>query len=167
MFRTAGITILVITSVLLSGACEKSGASVQPTPSPVINTPIWEKEAPAGWQEITDKPVNVQVDWERVQKGSQSLLQFHLTEEHGYMVDGISLEFWYRFKDEKTGAWVDDPKKIGFFVPNRLEPKKTLVASTPLLDIEFKHLGADLGASKKENWGVKYVANMRAMEPKQ
>lgn len=165
MLRRAGWMYLPALLMLPLFACDKSKQAATEPPSPTTAPPVWEEPIPAGWTEIKDKPVNVKVDWVRTNKGQQNILEFHLTEEHGYAVDGVNLEFWYRFKSEKGDEWVDDAKRVGFFVRERLMPKQTLVASTVLLPIEFKHIGPDLAASTRDNWGVECVGHLRAMEP--
>jgi hypothetical protein len=155
---------VAVSAVLLATACEKSDAPMQPTPSPKINTPIWEQPIPEGMTLLPeDAPVKLRIKWERVNRGSQARIEFHITEESGYMVDGVELIFWYRSKND-AGEWVEDGRPVNFFVPDRLMPGETVVTSTPLLHAEFVHLNTDLAATTTENWLAEIVGYRRAME---
>ena len=160
---TFAFTMILSTSLLMTGGCEPSEPE-QPESKATMHVPIWNQPIPAGTELLPDGTGKVNVTARRRTNGQQNLIEFEISEEHGYMVDGINLEFWYRFKDKDTGEWVDDTKMIGFFVKDRLPFNETLVPSTALLPIEFKHLGADLAASTAENWGVRVVDYHRAMK---
>jgi len=156
-------TVILSTSLLLAGGCEPSEPE-QTESQATTHVPIWNQPIPAGTELLPDGAGKIGVTVRRRTNGQQNLIEFELSEEHGYMVDGINIEFWYRFKDTDTGEWVDDTKKIGFFVKDRLPFNETIVLATALLPIEFKHLGADLAASTGENWGARVVDYHRAMK---
>ena len=136
-------------------------------PSEEEKTPLWEKEIPEGTKLVEGDapPPKLNVVASRRNEGPHSLLEFQVSEEHGYMVDGILLQFWYHEKDAETGEWIEDSKRIGYFVKKRLGFNETVVDSTPLLDVEFQHLGIDLSATTTENWLVSVASYARAMMP--
>jgi len=142
-------------------------AKVSDTSAAEGDTAPWEQDIPAGTKlvEKDAAPPKLNVVAARRDEGAHSLLEFEISEEHGYMVDGILLEFWYRKKNEETGEWVKDSKRVGFFIKQRLGFNETIVDSTPLLDIEFEHLGIDLAATTTENWQARVVNYTRAMVP--
>lgn len=153
--------VIAFAAIVAVAGCEpKEGG---PTESPEIHTPIFEQPIPAGTELVTDGSVKLNVQHRRVTNGSQEKLEFTITEEHGYAVDGTHLAFWYRSKNDK-GEWVDDPKEIGFFVKDRLGFNDTLTVSTALIPLEFEHLGIDLGATTDENWGVRVKDPGRVMK---
>lgn len=144
-------------------AKEDTGEDSQP--APVSVKPLWEQPIPEGTRLVKDGLPKVNVKAVRRNEGNRSWIDFHLTEEHGYMVDGITVRFWYRFKDEESGDIINDTHRVRYFVKQRLESNATLVESTPLLDLEFEHLGKVVTASTSENWGCEFVDYVRAMEP--
>jgi hypothetical protein len=128
--------------------------------------PIWQQPIPEGTKLVESGLAKINVKPVRRNEGDRYWMEFHVTEEHGYMVDGITVQFWYRFKDAESGDMIDDPHKVGYFVKGRLGFNETLVESTPLLDLEFEHLGRErLEASTGANWGTKVIKYSRAMEP--
>ena len=139
------------------------GEQAAATPAPKT-LPLWDQPIPDGTRLVDNDRVSVNVEATRRNKGNQMLLEFRITEEHGYMVDGIRLNFRYRFQDEESGEWIDDVNAVEHFITERLDFDGELVDSTPLLDTEFKHLGSDLKASKSDDWGVEVIAFVRAME---
>ncbi|GJM25754.1 MAG: hypothetical protein DHS20C16_21690 [Phycisphaerae bacterium] len=137
-----------------------------PTGQVQSNIPIWRQPIPEGAKLVESGLAKINVKPVRRNEGDRYKIDFHVTEEHGYMVDGITVQFWYRFKDSESGDVIDDPHKVNYFVKGRLGFNETLVESTPLTDLEFEHLGRErLGASTGENWGTKVVKYARAMEP--
>ncbi len=131
----------------------------------VVNVPIWEQPIPEGTRLVDKGLAKINVKTVRRNEGNRSWMDFHVTEEHGYMVDGITVRFWYRFKDAESGDIINDTHRVDYFVKNRLEPNATLVESTPLLDLEFEHLGPVVTGSTNENWDCQVVTYVRAMEP--
>ncbi|HNO77891.1 MAG TPA: hypothetical protein PKN33_07500 [Phycisphaerae bacterium] len=128
--------------------------------------PIWEQPLPDNVKLVESGLAKINVKPVRRNEGERRMLDFHITEEHGYMVDGITVQFWYRFKDPESGDIIDDPHKVNYFVKDRLEANETLVQSTPLLELEFKHLGNErVTASTDENWVTRVIKYSRAMEP--
>ena len=155
------ILVVVFVVVTLTGEDAEQAASA-PAPE---NLPIWRQPIPPGTRLVDSADVDLNIEATRRDKGTQTLLEFRITEEHGYMVDGIRLNFWYRFQDDETGEWIDDPNEVEHFIKTRLGFNETLVDSTPLLDVEFRHLGSDLATSTTKDWGVRLVSIVRAMEP--
>ncbi len=136
---------------------------VQPAKSQV---PVWEEPIPEGTKLVEAGLAKIHVKPVRRNEDDRCWIDFHITEEHGYMVDGINLKFWYRFKDTESGDIIEDPYKIGYFVKTRLGFNETLVESTPLLEIEFKHIDrAEIAATIGDNWGTQVTKYGRAIEP--
>lgn len=143
----------------------KSTTTEESQPVAASNVPIWEQPIPDGTKLVTEGLARINVKLVRRDEGNRNWMDFHITEEHGYMVDGITIRFWYQFKDEESGDLIADTHTVDYFVKNRLEPNATLVESTPLLDIEFSHLGTAMPVSTSDNWVAQVVAFSRAMEP--
>ena len=163
------ILIVILVALLAVGGYVyvQNQSPTPPTPtSKPAPLPIWDQPLPDNLQEVEGKNVNINITPVRVNKGKQAVLEFHITEEHGYMVDGIKLRFWYKFKDEDSGEWIEDTRKISHFVNKRLKANETLVDSTVLISAEFDHLAIDLTATTTENWSVEFENYMRAAEPK-
>jgi len=128
--------------------------------------PIWEQDVPDDMEVVAEGEAVVHVRPVRRNANGKPYMDLHLTEEHGYAVDGIQVQFWYQFKDEDTGELIEDPKKVTFFIKDRLPANETLVASTVLLPVEFRNSGIDLPTTTTEDWGAKVIAIKRAMKPK-
>jgi hypothetical protein len=163
------VAVFIVLILALVGALvyqnTQSKQAAAPTPTPQLNTPEWDSGIPANAKEVKGRTPKINVVTVRRNNGTQSVLEFHITEEHGYMVDAIQLRFNYRFQDPETGDWIQDPKRIDYFVNQRLGFNETLVANTVLLDMEFQHLGIDLSATTTENWEVEVIGFGRVMEP--
>jgi hypothetical protein len=145
---------------------EDPNAKSGPAQPVTQGVPIWEQPIPDGTELVDKKDVRLNVRAERRDANNKNLLDFHITEEHGYMVDGARVEFWYRFKDEDTDEWIEDSNRISHFIRDRLPFNDTLVTSTVLRPIEFRDLGADLATTTTENWGVRIIDFSRAMRKK-
>ncbi len=127
--------------------------------------PIWQQPIPQGTKLVEAGLAKINVKLVRRNEGDRYWMDFHVTEEHGYMVDGITVQFWYRFQDEESGDIIADPHKVNYFVKQRLGFNETLVESTPLLELEFNHIARErVGASTGENWGTRVIKYVRAME---
>ncbi len=162
--------LLVVLVVLLgvAGYVAYVGKDAKPEVVPseaVVNTPLWQQPIPEGAKLVEEGLAKIHVKPVRRNEGNRNWMDFHITEEHGYMVDGITVRFWYRFKDKESGDWIDDVRKIDYFVKKRLGFNETLVESTPLMTLEFEHLGPEVAVSTGENWNVQVVKYSRAMEP--
>lgn len=161
--------VLLPVLLLLVGVLLYVTLGPKPAPSPTP-TPVgeqsklpWDQPAPAGTEPVANGDVRLHVSAERRNENGRINLDFHVTEEHGYMVDGVRLYFWYRFKDEDSGEWVDDALRIDHLIRDRLGCNETLVASTIILDAEYRDRGIDLAATTSENWGVQVIGFARAM----
>ncbi len=162
------LVVILIVLVIAFVYVTRTEKSPQDMPEPVgedTKQGYWEKPIPEGTRLVTDRTPKFNVEVVRRNEGTQPVLEFHITEEHGFMVDGISVEFWFRFKDDDTGEWIDDTKTIKYLCRARLGFNETLVDKTVLLDTEFQHLGIDLLSTTSDNWGAQVVEWMRVMEP--
>ncbi len=167
--RDMKVLIVILVALLAVGGYVYVQNQSPPPPTPTsapAPIPVWQQPLPDNMQKVDEGNVDISITPVRVNKGKQAVLEFHITEKHGYMVDGIKLRFWYKFKDEDSGEWIEDTKKISHFVNKRLEPNETLIDSTVLIEAEFKHLAIDLTATATENWSVEFEDYMRAGEPK-
>lgn len=134
-----------------------------------IKIPYWEEELPPGYKELGEgKTPKFNVVCERIHDKPQTILQFHVTEEHGWAADGLRIEFWYKFKDEDGGEWIEDtdPKgRVAHVARERLEFNETLTEFTSLLPIQYRHLNLDPKDTDSENWKAEVVGWVRVMEP--
>jgi hypothetical protein len=137
------------------------------TSQPKSNTAYWNEPLPSGYKLLEDgKTPKFDVECVRIFDKPQDILEFHVTEEHGWAADGIRLEFWYRFKDEDSGEWIDDKMNaVAHVARKRLDFNETLVEFTTLLPIEYRHLKINLGDTNSENWHAEVVDWARVMEP--
>ncbi len=163
------VAIVIIVLAAAAAVFFMNAGKTAPAPVSTAQTivPIYEQPIPEEWQKVEGKPVNINVTPVRVNKGSQAILEFHMSEEHGYAVDAINLEFTYRYKDDDSGEWIQAGRPVGYFVKKRLEFNETLVDNTVLLSVEFEGVVPDLQATTVDNWTVRVLDYGRAMEPKQ
>lgn len=163
--------ILIVVLALLLGVTayvtwnSKDATSKLDSPPAQSHVPIWEQPLSEGVKLVESGLAKINVKLVRRNEGDRYWMDFHVTEEHGYMVDGVTVQFWYRFKDRESGDIINDPHKVNYFVKNRLGSNATLVESTPLLELEFQHIALErIGASTGANWGSKVIKYSRAME---
>jgi hypothetical protein len=130
----------------------------------VDTTPEWEKPLPPGARELkkSDPTPKFTVVTRRRDVGKQARLEFEITEEHGYLVDGIRVFFWYREEDPETGEWKRDERRIEHFIKDRLNFNDTLVTSTTPREIEFRHIGVPVSETTSDNWEAEVVHFFRA-----
>ncbi len=163
--------LIGVLAVLLGAAVymTMTGTSSTPEAAPQqteSNVPLWQQPIPEGTKLVESGLAKINVKPVRRNEGDRCVMDFHVTEEHGYMVDGITVKFWYKFKDAESGDVIEDPHTINYYIKGRLGFNETLVESTPLLDLEFNHLNFDeVRASTGDNWGTSVVKYARAMEP--
>jgi len=159
------IVMLVLVGVLVFVQTRpKTEPASPPSPSIQAGAAAWQGDIPEGTTLVPKGQARLNVQPMRRTDGNKVYLDFHITEEHGYMVDGVRVEFWYRYKDDDSDAWIEDSKRVDFFIRERLPFNETLVASTVLLNEEFEHLKLDLAATTTENWQVRIVDYNRAMQ---
>jgi hypothetical protein len=137
-----------------------TGGDLQPTST----KGDWEGDFP-GMKEIDPALAEFDVQIERRNEGPQYRLYFHVTEKNGHAAAGITVAFWYRYKDDDTGQWVDHPKQITFFMKKPLMPNQTLTDYTTLWEAEWRDQVdfKEVVASTSENWQGKVVNCMRLM----
>lgn len=164
------LVVVLVVLVAIGGYMLLGGNSADKAPSPTpvaVVAPIWEQPLPAGMELVPEKDVALKVQHTRRNDKGKVILDFEISEEHGYAVDGINVGFAYIGKDAKPegGAEVESPVVV-YFVPERLEAGKKLAASTVLVDLEYQDLNLDLPSTKTEDWESDIVSFSRAMRPK-
>ncbi len=154
--------LLVAVGIAVAYSLYTKDAPVHPPADKSQNLPIWRQPLPAGTVPVPAEQVKLNVRIERRDQGDRHEVVFYINEEHGYLVDGIRLHFWYRFKDEDTGEWIDDINRVEHFVRDRLEFNETLVTSTTLRKPDYPGLGVDVMTTTTDDWGVAVVNFERA-----
>lgn len=160
---------LILIALLLVGILLYTMLRTEPAPAPTAapkltqGDAIWDQPLPEGTEQLPEGAARVHVAVARRNEGGKNYLDFQLSEEHGYMVDGVRVEFWFRFKDEDTGEWIEDTNRIDHLIRERIPFNETLVSSTVLLDLDFRDQGIDLASTTTENWGARVVNYSRAM----
>jgi len=90
------------------------------------------------------------VDVELTKEGPRHVLNFTITEKHGWYVDHVYVDFWY-VKIGKNGHEKQVGNPVQYLCHHYLDFGATLVENTTLLDVEFPEL-SDFGTT--ENWRV-------------
>lgn len=134
------------------------------------NTPVTEKfdQEPKfldptiqGVEPATAPKINVGLELRH--EGLRNVLYFTVTEEHGWYVDHVYIEFWYVQTDENG-----EERKLGdpvvYLCHNFLGYGKTLVEGTTLLDVEFPELEGNYGTT--ENWRARIQKTGKVLAPK-
>ncbi|HRX85581.1 MAG TPA: hypothetical protein P5572_11235 [Phycisphaerae bacterium] len=152
----------VLAYTLLKPSADQSAAT---STAPTLNKPIWEQPIPEGTELVPAGEAAINVRVGRRNENNKALIDFDLSEEHGYAVDGIRLTYRY------VGAGnADKPaatsKAIGYLVPQRLDFDSTLKTSTVLMDVEFKDLDVDLAKTTAADWEATVVTYERAIRRK-
>ncbi|HEY3243928.1 MAG TPA: hypothetical protein VGM03_11315 [Phycisphaerae bacterium] len=119
--------------------------------------PPWEQPDPPNSRNPDVTPeFDLQVELHR--EGPRNVLYFYITERHGFLADGILVEFWHQRLDPATGEWIQDGTKIGYQCRGRLDFGGSLVENTTLTELEMSEVG-DVGTS--ENWQARVAACLR------
>lgn len=116
----------------------------------------------------TDQEAEFDVQLEAKQEGNKSVLEFTITETHGWGVKGVLVRFWHRIKDEETGEWIEDPNfNTNPFVCNKaIQLGKPLIYRTVLADVELDQL-PDGSMGTTEEWGAEVAGNRGVFKPAQ
>ena len=111
----------------------------------------------------TDEEPEFDLQLEARMEGSKSVLEFTITETHGWGVKGVLVRFWHKIKDEETGEWIEDPDfSTNPFICNKpLQLGQPLVYRTVLAEAELDQLPDGLLGSSEE-WGAE-VAGERGV----
>jgi len=167
IFVAAGLAVFFVTRKANDADnTNAGGAATEESSAPNANLPYWEQPLPSGYKLLEEgKSPKFDVRCVRVFDKPQDILEFHVTEEHGWAADGVRIEFWYRFKDADSGEWIEDTMNaVAHVARKRLDFNDTLVDFTTLLPIEYRHLKLDPGETDSENWQAKVVDYARVME---
>lgn len=116
----------------------------------------------------TDEEPEFNVVVEAFMEGSRSVLEFSITETHGWAVTAVIVEAFHGFINEETGEWERNPdlKHLPqLLCRDMLDFGQTLVAKTTLTGIELERIGGELGTS--ENWQGRVYGWGRVYKPKQ
>jgi len=99
----------------------------------------------------TDELPEFQVQVTPKKVGGQNKLEFAMTEAHGWWVNHIYVEAWYRELNEETGEWERKMERpVQYLCKDVLRFNETLVEETTLTDPELDDIGGDPGTT--ENW---------------
>ena len=116
-----------------------------------------EDEKPVGFFEVpenavlTDEIPEFQVQVTPKTDGPKQIVEFSITEAHGWAVKAVYVRAWYGEPNEETGEW--EPKMarpVELLCREILGLGKTLVASTPLTEADRNNLAGKFGTA--ENW---------------
>jgi hypothetical protein len=143
---------------------------IEPAPEvPEVAKTAEEKYNPKNVNGIeTDEEPEFNVVVEALIEGKRSVLEFSITETHGWAVTMVYVEASHGFINEDTGEWeqnldLRNPPKL--LCPDILDFGKTLVAKTTLTGIELEQVGGELGTS--ENWRGHVYEWGKVYKPKQ
>lgn len=156
------IAVLILAGLGFCVYSTKQQANI-PMPGP-------EKDKPRGYENADAVGVKPEgepefhVDVELRLIGPRNVLEFTITEAHGWYADFVYVEFWYGEKDE-DGEWnqVGDP--VVYMCHHFLDYGATLVENTTLMDIEFPELDGEFGTT--ENWQARVNDWRRVLAPEQ
>lgn len=109
-----------------------------------------------------DEDPELDVTCELTYEGPRAVLNFTVTERHGWYVDHIYVEFWYVEEDENGELrQIGDP--VQHLCKKYLDFDDTLRDNTTLLDVEFEELD---GFGTTENWRVRVADYNVYLAPK-
>lgn len=114
----------------------------------------------------TDEEPEFDVQLEAMMEGNRSVLDFTITETHGWAAKGVLVRIWHKIKDPETGEWIEDPDfETNPFVCNKpLQLGKPLIYRTVLADAELNQLPDRLMGSSEE-WGAEIVGDRGIFKP--
>ena len=124
-----------------------------------------DKEVPfTAQREGVEPPTRPEFDVgiELVREGPKQLIQFTVTERHGWFADTIYVEYWYEEPDE-DGQWHRVGNSIEFLCRKYLDFGSTLVDRTVLYDVEFPELES---FGTVENWRARVTRYGTVLAPK-
>ncbi len=105
-----------------------------------------------------DFHVGVELRWDN----QKAILDFTISESHGWYADYLYIDFWYVEEDENGELrQIGDP--VTYMCHNYLPFGETLVEYTTLLDIEFDQID-DFGTT--ENWRARVGTWDKVLAPK-
>ncbi len=107
-------------------------------------------------------PPDFDIAIDLVDKGPQKLIQFTVTERHGWYADTIEIHYWYVEQGE-DGEWRQVGDTARFLCRSYLDFGGTLVDSTVLYELEFPQL-EDFGTP--ENWRARVHGHGKVLAPK-
>jgi len=110
-------------------------------------------------EEPGEKP-EFQVQVEVNQTSGKNRLDFWVTETHGYFVETIKLEIWYKEKPDMELE--DSPFHIEQHFEAYITAGETLKLCMELVPAELRHVPQGMGVS--ENWGARVGYYHRARE---
>ena len=113
----------------------------------------------------TDEPGDFHVDVEARTAGARAMLEFTVTESHGWGARGVYISFWHRIKNEETGEWEPDPDfdRVTFLCKEPVRIGEPLVYETTLTSVEMGQLRGELGDS--EEWAAEIDQTMEVRKP--
>jgi hypothetical protein len=115
----------------------------------------------------TDEAPEFDVVVETRMEGRRPVLDFTITETHGWAVTLIYLRADHGWTDQETGEWERDPALTvppKILCPDMLHFGKTLVAETTLTSLEMGQIGNELGTA--ENWRAEVYQWGKVYKPK-
>lgn len=105
------------------------------------------------------EPVELSVQvWTDPDDG-KNRLYYEINEAHGYYVDTLDLEFWYKDDDEVTGP-ENSPLIVPVHLNKYLEANDTLRGHVEVVWAELQQVGGRFGTT--ENWDARVVHYHRA-----
>ncbi len=126
----------------------------------IVKSSLASRDLPG--EEPPEKP-DFQVQVEVNQSSGKNRLDFWVTETHGYFVETLKLEIWYK---EKPGMeFEDSPLNLEQHFESFITAGETLKLCMELVPAELRHVDDGMGAS--ENWAarVRYYHRARAENP--
>ncbi|HUU85831.1 MAG TPA: hypothetical protein VM243_20225 [Phycisphaerae bacterium] len=170
--RTSARNALLIALVVVAGllACSFAfcgGAGTDVGVPPNVNS-VGGPYDPAHIDGIeTDEQPEFNVAVEARLEGTHPVLEFSITETHGWAVTHLYIEASHGFTNEETGEWepnsaLRNPPRL--LCKGYVEFGKTLVDKTTLTTIEMMQIDHELGTS--ENWRARVYKWGRVYQPR-
>jgi len=160
---TPTLIILVLVLVGLGVYVWVNPPSATPPP---VTAPIAEKPEPCDpevdGEPIADQDPEFDVGVDLRQEGPRHVLEFTVTEKHGWAVNCVYVEFWNQEWDEETQVYAPNDYRITHLCKFPLGFNETLVDSTTLIGTDLPE-GVEIGT--RDNWGARVVQWGRAFSP--
>ena len=160
------LLVLVIALLFYRFAMQDRSATLPDDPPPAKT--VEEKFNPQTFDGIeTDEAPEFDVVVATRREGRRNVLDFTITETHGWAVTQILVRADHGWPNEETGEWERDP---ALTVPPKILCRdmlhfgKTLVAKTTLTPIEMGQIGDELGTA--ENWRAEVYQWDKVYKPK-
>jgi len=114
----------------------------------LLGTRLWLRELPG--EEPPEPPI-LHIDVAVDTSSGKNRLVYNITEEHGYYVETLWVDFWY--KDAEHPTKEESLLVVTHPIENYVKANETLTGCIELNPAELEDVGGDIGTT--ENWGAR------------